>query len=84
MIIPINFPAKPDVTNPHSALQYSTKQLKHWDIAPDNLMRLKQADLFSITTSGLKTKGDFRNNLSKAVRRGLARLMPCKPYHSSS
>ena len=74
MIIPVNFPAKPDVTNPHSALQYSTKQLKHWDIAPDNLMRLKQADfLFSITTSGLKTKGDFRNNLSKAVRRGFSK-----------
>ena len=74
MIIPINFPAKPDVTNPHSALQYSTKQLKHWDIAPDNLMRLKQADfLFSITTSGLKTKGDFRKNLSKAVRRGFSK-----------
>ena len=74
MIIPINFPAKPDVTNPHSALQYSTKQLKHWDIAPDNLMRLKQANfLFSITTSGLKTKGDFRKNLSKAVRRGFSK-----------
>ena len=74
MIIPVNFPAKPDVTNPHSALQYSTKQLKHWDIAPDNLMRLKQADfLFSITTSGLKTKGDFRKNLSKAVRRGFSK-----------
>ena len=70
----INFPAKPDVTNPHSALQYSTKQLKHWDIAPDNLMRLKQADfLFSITTSGLKTKGDFRKNLSKAIRRGFSK-----------
>ena len=73
MIIPVNFPANPEVANPHTALQYSTKQLKHWDMAPDNLMRLADAEFqFSITASGLKDKGDFRKNLSKAVKRGLS------------
>ena len=73
MIIPVNFPANPEVANPHTALQYSTKQLKHWDMAPDNLMRLADAEFqFSITSSGLKDKGDFRKNLSKAVKRGLS------------
>ncbi|MEC7872730.1 MAG: amidohydrolase family protein, partial [Candidatus Neomarinimicrobiota bacterium] len=62
-----------EVANPHTALQYSTKQLKHWDMAPDNLMRLADAEFqFSITSSGLKDKGDFRKNLSKAVKRGLS------------
>ena len=42
-------------------------------MAPDNLMRLADAEFqFSITASGLKDKGDFRKNLSKAVKRGLS------------
>ena len=72
MIIPINFPAKPEVANPYSALQYSTQQLKHWDMAPDNLKKLSEKNIkYSITSSGLKNKKDFRKNLSKSVRRGL-------------
>ena len=72
MIIPINYPAKPEVANPYSALQYSTQQLKHWDMAPDNLKKLSEKNIkYSITSSGLKNKKDFRKNLSKSVRRGL-------------
>ena len=72
MIIPINYPAKPEVANPHSALQYSTQQLKHWDMAPDNLKKLSEKNIkYSLTSSGLKNKKDFRKNLSKSIRRGL-------------
>jgi len=72
MIIPINYPAKPEVANPHSALQYSTQQLKHWDMAPDNLKKLREKNIkYSLTSSGLKNKKDFRKNLSKSIRRGL-------------
>ncbi len=72
MIVPINFPAKPDLNDPHNALQYSTQQLKHWDMAPDNLMKLTNAKInVALTSSGIKTKSNFRKNLSKAVRRGL-------------
>ena len=45
MIVPINFPAKPDLNDPHNALQYTTQQLKHWDMAPDNLMKLSNAKI---------------------------------------
>ena len=73
MIVPINFPAKPDLNDPHNALQYTTQQLKHWDMAPDNLMKLSNAKIkVALTSSGIKTKSNFRKNLSKAVNRGLS------------
>lgn len=73
MIIPIDYPSKPEVTNPQTALQYSTHQLKHWDLAPDNLKKLSEQNLkFAISSSGLKNKEDFRKNLSHSIRRGLS------------
>ena len=73
MIIPINYPSRPKVANPYTALQYSTHQLKHWDLAPDNLKKLSEKNLkFAISTSGLENKRDFRKNLSHSVSRGLS------------
>ena len=72
MIIPLNFPAKPEVADPQNALQYSTEQLKHWDMAPDNAAKLADAGFqFALTSAELKDKKDFRKNLSRAVNRGL-------------
>ena len=71
MIIPLNFPGKPDVADPHNALQYSTEQLKHWDMAPDNAAKLAGAGFqFALTSDGLKNKSDFRKNLARAIQRG--------------
>ncbi len=73
MIVPLDFPAKPEVADPHNALQYSTEQLKHWDLAPDNAAKLASAGFqFALTSDGLKNKSDFRKNLSRAVQRGLS------------
>ena len=72
MIIPLNFPAKPEVADPQNALQYSTEQLKHWDMAPDNAAKLADAGFqFALTSAELKDRKDFRNILSRAVNRGL-------------
>jgi len=72
MIVPLNFPAKPEVADPQNALQYSTEQLKHWDMAPDNAAKLADAGFqFALTSAELKDKKDFRKNLSPAVNRGL-------------
>ncbi len=72
MIVPLNFPAKPEVADPQNALQYSTEQLKHWDMAPDNAAKLADAGFqFALTSAELKDKKDFRKNLSRAVTRGL-------------
>ena len=73
MIVPLDFPAKPEVADPHNALQYSTEQLKHWDLAPDNAAKLASAGFqFALTSDGLKNKLDFRKNLSRAIQRGLS------------
>ena len=72
IIVPLNFPAKPEVADPQNALQYSTEQLKHWDMAPDNAAKLADAGFqFALTSAELKDKKDFRKNLSRAVTRGL-------------
>ena len=63
-ILPINFPAKPNVTKLMSDLQFSTRELKHWDMAPDNLLYLTNFEFdFSITSHGIKKKNDFRKYL---------------------
>lgn len=74
IIIPVNFPGKPKVENPYDAMQYSTEQLQHWDMAPDNIKRIHEVGLnFSLTTSLLKNKKDFRKNLQKIIDRGLSK-----------
>ncbi|NOZ03290.1 MAG: amidohydrolase family protein, partial [FCB group bacterium] len=72
IILPVNYPGKPDVSNPYQALQYTTEQLKHWDLAPDNAAKLVAADIpIAFTSAGLKNRTDFRKRLTKSVQRGL-------------
>ncbi|MEC9050456.1 MAG: amidohydrolase family protein, partial [Candidatus Neomarinimicrobiota bacterium] len=62
------------MTDPYIALQYSTEQLKHWDMAPDNIKKIYDAGMqFCFTSSPLKKKTDFRTNLQKIIDRGLPR-----------
>ena len=72
-ILPIDFPSKPNVVKPMSDLQYSTEELKHWDMAPDNLFYINDAGFdFSITSHSLKKKSQFRTNIQKIIDRGLS------------
>jgi imidazolonepropionase-like amidohydrolase len=74
IILPLEFPSKPKVTDPYIALQYSTEQLKHWDMAPDNFKKIYDAGMqFCFTSSPLKKKTVFRTNLQKIIDRGLPR-----------
>lgn len=71
-IFPLEFPTKARVTDSYIGLQYSTEQLKHWDLAPDNLQRVNNAGLdFALTTHGLKNRTQFRTNLQRVLDRGL-------------
>ena len=73
-IMPLDFPTKPQVVKPLSDLQYSTEQLKHWDMAPDNLIYLNDAEHnFSITSHNLKKKSQFRKNMQRIIDRGLSK-----------
>ncbi len=71
IILPLDFPSIPDISNAYQELQYSIAELKHWDMAPSNPVELYKNKIpFSITSQGLKPK-EFRKNLSKAIDRGL-------------
>jgi len=73
LIIPLDFPDPMDVDDPIDAQSVSLEDLKHWELAPANPGILEKAGInFALTTSGLKSKRDFWNNLRKAVQYGLS------------
>ncbi len=73
LIVPINFPATPDVEDSYNADLVELDDLKHWELAPYNLSILEKNKIpFSISSSDLKTKADFLMNLKKAIKMGLS------------
>jgi imidazolonepropionase-like amidohydrolase len=72
IIVPLNFPKSPKVSNPYDAMQYSTEKLQHWEMAPDNLKKIYDSGMtFSLTT--YKSEKDFRKNLQRVSDRGLSK-----------
>ncbi len=73
LIVPLNFPDAPDVSNPEAALSPTLAQLRHWYLAPTNPSQLATANIpFALTTDGLSSISQFLPNLRIAVTRGLA------------
>ncbi len=73
LIIPVDFPAAYDVTDPFDAMQVSLSDMKHWELAPTNLARLQAAGIsFALTTAKLKSKADFLKNIKKAIKNGFS------------
>lgn len=76
LIIPLNYPKTPDVSDPYDAELLSISDLKHWEMAPANCAMLEKAGIkFSITSDGLENKADFLPALRKAVQYGLSEKM---------
>ncbi len=76
LIIPLNYPKTPDVSDPYDAELLSISDLKHWEMAPANCAMLEKAGIkFSITSDGLENKADFLPALRKAVEYGLSEKM---------
>ncbi|MGB1925391.1 MAG: amidohydrolase family protein [Rubripirellula sp.] len=72
LLIPINFPATPNVKDAQSRENVSLLDLMHWDLAPTNPARLDKANVrFCLTTDGLDNVSDFMSNLRQAFRSGL-------------
>lgn len=73
VILPLAYPAAPEVDQPESALDVSLHQLQHWERAPGNAAALHAAGVeFAISTQGVKDlKKDFWPRLRQAVQRGL-------------
>lgn len=74
VIVPLAYPATPDLHNPDLADDVPLHLLQHWEQAPSNLARLDRAGVaFSITAAGLREPArEFWPRLRQAVRRGLA------------
>ncbi len=72
LIVPLNFPDAPDVSDPEAALNVTLAELRHWYLAPTNAAKLADAGVrFAITADGLASLDDFLPNLRTAVARGL-------------
>lgn len=72
MIIPLDFRAAYDVSNPLLASQISLSDMRRWNQEPSNPAILaKNGITFALTTNGVKSPKTFHANLKKAIKRGL-------------
>jgi len=82
VVIPLDFPAAWDMTDPYLSRMISLGELKHWEMAPANAAMLEQEGVpFCITSKGCTSK-DFFANLRKAVHHGLTEEMALKALTS--
>ncbi len=73
VIVPVNYPDKPDVSTRALAENVSLKTLMAWEQAPTNLRRLDAAGAaVSLTTHRMKKTKGFWSNVRSAVTHGLA------------
>lgn len=73
VVVPLAFPAAPEVEEPETALGISLADLQHWEQAPANAARLVAAGVpIALSTHGLANAKDFLPNLRKAIAAGLS------------
>lgn len=73
MIIPVNFPDAYDVENAFLAETLSINDLRAWNQKPSNPKMMADNNItFALTTHDLKSAKDFKANLDKAIKAGLA------------
>ncbi len=73
LVVPLNFPAVPEIENPDLAIDVSLEALQHWEQAPSNLAALNKAGVeFSVSTVGLRDIKEFWPQMRLAVKRGLS------------
>lgn len=71
-IIPLAFPRAPKVTSIGDAESVELRDMMTWEQAPTNPRRLDAAGIdVSLTTSKLRDRSAFRDNLLKAIKHGL-------------
>lgn len=72
VLVPLTFPAPPDVQDPDSALDVPLSTLQHWEQAPSNPMWLHRAGVpVAITSAGLRDAArEFWPRVRQAVQRG--------------
>lgn len=73
VILPLAFPAAPNVQQLNDQLDVELAQLRHWERAPANAAALAKAEIpFALTLHKLEKPEQFWPNLRKAVQYGLS------------
>ncbi len=73
LVVPVNFPDAPDVSDEANALEVRTEELRHWQAAPTNPGVLARAGVtFALSANGLKDVKNFRSMVARAIARGLS------------
>ncbi len=73
IVLPVDFPEPPSLTSPNDILDASLESLMHWELAPENPVRLAKAGVtLAITSDGHENKADFWKHIREAVKRGLS------------
>ncbi len=72
IILPLAYPRTPDVAGVGRADSVELAELMAWEQAPTNARRLDAAGLtIALTTSKARGRGEFTENLAKAIKHGL-------------
>lgn len=72
IILPLDFPKRPDVSTIAQAESHSLRDLMTWEQAPTNPRRLLQGGAtVALTTHKLRSRSAFHENLRNAIKHGL-------------
>lgn len=72
-ILPLNFPKAPDVSTRAKAEATDLREMMAWEQGPTNPRRLDAAGIqISLTTSKVRGREQFTENLKKAIKHGLS------------
>ena len=72
IVVPVDFPNRPDLSSPDQIENISLRTLMDWEQAPTNPRRLLQAGIpISITMNGVTDGNTFFRNIQKAIKQGL-------------
>jgi len=72
LIISVDFPEAPEVSEPESEQEISLQEMKHWYFAPTNAQHLAKAGVpFVLSSSGVEKAGDILKNLRQIAERGM-------------
>lgn len=73
LVLPVAFPVEPSVGTPGATLNVSTETLRAWDDAPGNPAAMERVGVtFALTAHRLSDVGKFRENVGRAIERGLS------------
>jgi imidazolonepropionase-like amidohydrolase len=75
VVLPINFPAAYDVSDPYISRLIPLSKLKHWELAPFNFKNLLENGIsVSITTDGLKNSKQLWSNIRTIIATGVSKF----------